>query len=77
MHGIYYCIPETNHVSRVYTFAGIVYLQFMLHAMASPVLHVVYFYVSTSLICVLCPIQLTLYFLDFALFQYVARVFSQ
>jgi len=40
MQGIYNYIPETNHVSRVYNFAGTVYLQFMLHAMAFPVLHV-------------------------------------
>jgi len=56
MQGIYNYIPETNHVYMAHSFAEIVYLQLMLHAMAFPVLHVVYFYVSTSLTCVLCPV---------------------
>jgi hypothetical protein len=33
MQGTYNCIPETNHVSRVYSVAAILYLQFMVHAM--------------------------------------------
>ena len=33
MQGIYNCIPETNHNSRVYSVAAILYLQFMLHVM--------------------------------------------
>ena len=33
MQGIYNYIPETNHVSRVYTVAAVVYLQFVLHVM--------------------------------------------
>jgi len=49
MQGIYNYIPEINNVSRVYSFIGIVYLQFMLYAMAFPVLRVVYFYVSAYL----------------------------
>jgi hypothetical protein len=32
MYDIYNYIPETNHISRVYSFAAILYLQFMLHA---------------------------------------------
>jgi len=31
--GIYNYIPETNHVSRVYSFAAVLYLQFVLHVM--------------------------------------------
>jgi len=30
-HGIYSYIPETNHVFRVYMFAAVVYLHFVLH----------------------------------------------
>jgi len=33
MQGIYNYIPETNHVSRVYSFAATLCLQFMLHVM--------------------------------------------
>jgi hypothetical protein len=33
MQGIYNYIPETNHVSRVYSVAGVLYLQFVLHVM--------------------------------------------
>ena len=31
MQGIYSCVPETNHVSRVYSVAAVQYLQFVLH----------------------------------------------
>jgi len=31
MQGIYNYIPETIHVSRVYSVAAVVYLQFVLH----------------------------------------------
>jgi len=33
MLGIYNDIPETNHVSRVYRVAAVLYLQFVLHVM--------------------------------------------
>jgi hypothetical protein len=33
MLGIYNCIPETNHVSRVYSVAAVLYLHFVLHVM--------------------------------------------
>jgi len=32
MQGIYNYIPETNHVSGVYSFAAVLCLQFVLHA---------------------------------------------
>ena len=38
MQGIYNYIPETYHVSRVYSFAAILYLQFMLHVMICPLM---------------------------------------
>jgi hypothetical protein len=33
MHGIYNYVPETNHVSRLYSVAAVLYIQFMLHVM--------------------------------------------
>ena len=33
MQGIYNYRPATNHVSRVYSFAAVLYLQFVLHVM--------------------------------------------
>jgi hypothetical protein len=33
MQGIYNYMPETNHISRVYSVAAVQYLQFMLHVM--------------------------------------------
>ena len=48
MHGIYNYIPETNHVSSVYSVAAVLCLQSMLHVMLLPVLNVLYFYISTS-----------------------------
>jgi ABC-type nitrate/sulfonate/bicarbonate transport system permease component len=33
LHGIYNYVPETNHVSRVYSVETILYLQFVLHIM--------------------------------------------
>jgi hypothetical protein len=33
MQGIYNYIPETNDVSRVYSVAAVLYLQFVLHVM--------------------------------------------
>jgi len=33
MQGIYNYIPETKHISRVYSVAAILWLQFMVHVM--------------------------------------------
>jgi len=44
MQAIYNCIPETNHVSTVYSVAAVLYLQFVLHVM----LFRLHFYISTS-----------------------------
>jgi hypothetical protein len=46
MQSIYNYIPETNRVARVYSFAAILYLQFMLHVMLCPMLNVLCFYIS-------------------------------
>ena len=53
MQGIYDYIPATNHVSRVYSVAAVLYLQFMLHV-SSPVKCVLYFYISTC--CSMCAV---------------------
>jgi hypothetical protein len=47
MQGIYNYIPETNHVSTVYSIAAILYLQFMLHVMLFPKINFLYSYIST------------------------------
>jgi ABC-type nitrate/sulfonate/bicarbonate transport system permease component len=39
MQGIYNYIPETNHVSSVYSVAAALYLQFVLHVMLFRVLN--------------------------------------
>jgi hypothetical protein len=44
MQGIYNYIPETTHVSRVYSVATVLYLQTVLHVMLSPMLKVLYYY---------------------------------
>jgi len=41
--------PETSHVSRVYSSAAILYLQFMLHVMFFPMLNVVVMYPASGI----------------------------
>jgi hypothetical protein len=48
MQGIYNYIPETNHISRVYSVAAILRLLFMVHVMLLPMLNVFYFYIVLS-----------------------------
>jgi hypothetical protein len=47
MQGIYNYTPETNRVSRVYSVAAVLWLQYMVPVMLFPVLNVLYFYIST------------------------------
>jgi len=47
MHGIYNYIPETNHVSTLYSAAAVVLLQFKVHVMLFPMLNVLYLHIST------------------------------
>jgi hypothetical protein len=57
--GIYNYIPETNHVSVVYNFAAVLYLQFLLHVMLFRMLNM--FCAFKSVLpeeCVQCPIWL-------------------
>jgi len=59
MQGIYNYIPETNHVSWVYTFAAVLYLQFVLHVMLfHPWNMICTFTIVFSIVCVQCPIWL-------------------
>jgi flagellar basal body-associated protein FliL len=46
MQGIYNYIPETNHASRVYNFAGILDLQFMLYTVLFSTINVLHLYIS-------------------------------
>jgi hypothetical protein len=48
MQGIYNYIPDTNHVSRVYSVAAVLNLQFVLHVTLLHPRDVLYFYISTS-----------------------------
>jgi hypothetical protein len=46
MQGIYNYIPETNHVSRVYTVTAILQLQFIVHVILLLMLNVFYEYIT-------------------------------
>ena len=49
MQGIYNYIPETNHVSKVYSVAAVVHLQFVPHVIVIlPLRYVLHLYISTS-----------------------------
>ena len=52
MQGIFNYIPETNHVSKVYSVAAVLYLQFMLHVMLLRPLNM--FCSSTSALLAIC-----------------------
>ena len=47
MQSVHKHIPETYHVSRVHSVAAILKLQYTVHVMLSPVICVLYFYIST------------------------------
>jgi Na+/H+-dicarboxylate symporter len=46
MLSIYNYIPETNHVSRVYSVAAVLYLQFVLNVILFRMLNVLHIYIS-------------------------------
>jgi hypothetical protein len=57
MHGIYCCMPETDHFSRVYSVAAVLYLQFVVHVMLFRMLNMFRtFTLVLSEVCVQCPI---------------------
>jgi hypothetical protein len=72
MQDIYNYIPQTNHVSRVYSVAAVLYLQFVLHVTLFCTWNTFCaFTLAISIVCVQWPIWLFLQFLDFVLPWYV------
>jgi len=55
MQGSHTHIPETNHVPRGYIVAAILSLLFMVPLCLVPALALLFFYVSTSEVCVQYP----------------------
>jgi len=56
MHGIYNYIPETNHVSGVYSVTAVLCLQFLLHEMLFRMLNMFCTFTSAlSEVYVQCP----------------------
>jgi len=77
MQVIYNNIPETNHVSRVYGVAAVVYLQFVLHVMLlRPKIMFFTFTLALSAVRVPCPVWLFFVVHNFMLSSFVAHVFS-
>jgi len=63
MQGIYNYITETNHVSRVYSVAAVLYLQSVLQVMLfHPWNMFCTFTLALSVLCVQCPILLFFFF---------------
>jgi len=57
--GIYNYIPETKHVSTMYSVAGVLYLQFVLNVMSfRPLNMFCTFTLALSAVCVQCPKRL-------------------
>jgi hypothetical protein len=80
MQGIYNYIPETNHVSRVYSISAVLYLQSVLHVKSfRPWNRFCSFTLALSAVCVQCPIWLFFFwqFLNFVLSRYVAQLLSE
>jgi hypothetical protein len=75
MQGIYNYVPETNHVSTVYSVAAVLYLQFIVHVMLLPMLNVLYFNISTfRSMCAVPNMAVCCNYVDFVLSLYVAQV---
>ena len=78
MQSIYNYIPETNHVSRVYSVAAVLYLQSVLHVMLlRPWNMFCSFTLELSAVCMQRPTGLFLQFLNFVLSSFVAQVLSE
>jgi hypothetical protein len=80
MLGIYNYIPETNHVSVIYSVAAVLYLQSVLHVTLFRSWNMFCtFTLALSAVCV-CSVQygcFLLQFLNFVLSQYVAQELSE
>jgi hypothetical protein len=72
---IYNYIPETNHVSTVYSAAAVLYLQSVLRVMLFPMANVLYLCISTSRFSAQCGCFLQS--LNFVLARYVVQVLSE
>ena len=74
--GCYNYIPDINHVSRAYSVAEVLYLQFIM--LFRPWNIFCNFTLALSVVCVQSQIWLLfLYFLNFVLSSYVAEIFSE
>jgi hypothetical protein len=72
MQGINNYIPETNHVSRANSVAGVLYLQFMVSAMfiiiiissssSSSTVFVLYLYLCSGFIVCICAVMTAYYY---------------
>jgi hypothetical protein len=61
IQGIYNYVPETNHVSRLYSVAAVLYLQSVLHVMLfRPCYMFCTFTLPLPAVCVRCPTWLFL-----------------
>ena len=78
LEGIYKYLPETNHVSRVYSVAAVLYLQLVLHVkLFHPWDMFCNFTLALPAVCAQCPIWLLLYFLNFVISRYVSQVLHE
>jgi hypothetical protein len=78
IYHLYNYVPEKNHVTKVYSVAVGMYLQFVLHVMLLCMLNMLcIFTLVLSIVCVQCSVWLLLYFLDFMLSQYVSLLLSE
>jgi hypothetical protein len=75
MRGIYNYIPETTHVSMVFSVAAVLYLQSVLHVMLFRPWNM-FCTVTLALpaVCVQCPISLFFVVLNFVLSRCVAQI---
>ena len=70
MQGIYSYIPRTNHVSSLYSVAGVLSLQFVLHVMLFCTLNTICTCMSVlSIECVQCPLWFFFLILVFIFLQ--------
>ena len=78
MQGIYNCIPETNHISRVCSVAAVLYLQFVLHVMLFHVLNMFHtFTLALPEVCVQRPLWQFFVVSWFVLSRCVAEALSE
>jgi hypothetical protein len=78
MHGTYIYIPETNHVPKEYSVAVVLSLLFMLPILQTPVLSLMYLYISTfRSMCAVSDMAVFCSSLIIMVSWYGAHVFSE